>query len=175
MRCYGNKPNSFMQINPSGGIPVAIIKGKIITESNDIMNVLEQTFKTNPMYPINTIKLTRVNSLLQLERRVFSCWFNWLTSNNPDSTQMDELLQQVDSQLSIDSSGPYFLGEFSMIDIMFTPFLERMAASLPYYKGFESRTFKYPYLLKWYEAMDTRLTYSGLKSDYVSSLISDFL
>jgi glutathione S-transferase len=33
------------------------------------------------------------------------------------------------------SGGPYFLGEqFSMVDIMFTPFLERMAASLPYYK-----------------------------------------
>ena len=26
MRCYGDKPRSFMQINPSGGIPVAIVK-----------------------------------------------------------------------------------------------------------------------------------------------------
>ena len=26
MRCYGDKPRSFMQINPSGGIPVAVIK-----------------------------------------------------------------------------------------------------------------------------------------------------
>lgn len=26
MRCYGDKPRSFMQMNPSGGIPVAIIK-----------------------------------------------------------------------------------------------------------------------------------------------------
>lgn len=29
-----------------------------------------------------------------------------------------------------------------MVDIMFAPFLERMAASLPYYKGFKSRSDK---------------------------------
>lgn len=34
------------------------------------------------------------------------------------------------------TGGPYFLGsQLSMVDILFTPFLERMAASLPYYKG----------------------------------------
>ena len=26
MRCYGDKPASFMKMNPSGGIPVAIVK-----------------------------------------------------------------------------------------------------------------------------------------------------
>jgi glutathione S-transferase len=40
------------------------------------------------------------------------------------------------------SGGPYFLGEhFSMVDIMFTPFLERMAASLPYYKVYYTAQF----------------------------------
>lgn len=29
MRCYGDKPRSFMQINPSGGIPVAVIKVRV--------------------------------------------------------------------------------------------------------------------------------------------------
>ena len=33
MRCYGEKPRSFFALNPSGGIPVAIIKGKVIAES----------------------------------------------------------------------------------------------------------------------------------------------
>ena len=81
---------------------------------------------------------------------------------------MDEVLRRVDSELSR-SPGPYFLGaELSLVDIMFTPFLERMAASLPYYKGFEVRCNRYPHLLKWYEAMDSRPAYQGIKSDYVS-------
>lgn len=33
MRCFGEKPSSFYKINPSGGIPVARIKGRIISES----------------------------------------------------------------------------------------------------------------------------------------------
>ena len=33
--------------------------------------------------------------------------------------------------------------ELSMVDIMFAPFLERMAASLPYYKGFLVRDKRY--------------------------------
>jgi glutathione S-transferase len=49
--------------------------------------------------------------------------------------RMYTLLCCVCTQALRSSGGPYFLGEqFSMVDIMFTPFLERMAASLPYYK-----------------------------------------
>ena len=60
--------------------------------------------------------------------------------------------------------------ELSMVDIMFAPFLERMAASLPYYKGFIVRDKKYPNLLRWYENMDRRPSYVGIKSDYVRSV-----
>lgn len=79
---------------------------------------------------------------------------------------MDTLLRKVDSELS-QSVGPYFLGsDISLVDIKFIPFLERAAASLPYYKGFVVRDKKYPHLLKWFEAMDTRESYRGIKSDY---------
>lgn len=33
--------------------------------------------------------------------------------------------------------------------------------------GFQSRSTKYPHLLQWYDAMDSRETYKGIKSDYV--------
>lgn len=106
-----------------------------------------------------------------IQRQVFSCWFGWLTSSEGESgvRKMHALLQSVDRELSA-TVGPYFLGDkLSLVDIMFTPFLERMAASLPYYKGFESRSeAAYPHLYRWYVAMDQRPTYQGLKSDYVS-------
>lgn len=51
---------------------------------------------------------------------------------------MDRLFVEVDAALAAEG-GPYFLGDdISLVDIMFTPFLERMAASLPYYKVGES-------------------------------------
>eukprot|EP01042_Synura_sphagnicola_P000261 gene261-270_t len=85
------------------------------------------------------------------------------------STGMDTVLRQVDLELA-KTPGPYFLGDdISLVDIMYTPFLERMAASLPYFKGFVVRGDAYPHLKRWYEAMDTRETYQGIKSDYVAA------
>ena len=81
---------------------------------------------------------------------------------------MTAVLRQLDSELAM-SGGPYILGaSLSFVDLLFVPFLERMAASLPYFKGFESRSLRFPALLKWYEAMDGRPAYQGIKSDYVS-------
>ena len=43
-------------------------------------------------------------------------------------------------RLPLPLQGPYFLGsELSLVDITFTPMLERMAASLAYYKGMYMR------------------------------------
>lgn len=165
MRCYGEKPKEFFRISPSGGIPVAIVKGKVIGESNDIINIIEKEYTNyKRLRPDNP----RIPSLLKLERKAFSIWFSWLTSrgNTSERNDMDSVLKQVDYELSV-TEGSYFLGDdVSIVDVMFTPFLERMAASLPYYKGFECRCDKYPHLLRWYEAMDTRDSYIGIKSDY---------
>jgi len=174
MRCYGDKPQSFYQLSPSGGIPVAIIKGRVISESDDIMTALEENYPTfKPlMPPANSPEYARARGLFQLERKVFNSWFTWLTSRagKEAANEMDSLLKKVDSELAL-SKGPYFLGDdISLVDIKFAPFLERMAASLPYYKGFVVRDKKYPNLLKWYEAMDTRDSYQGIKSDYYTHI-----
>ena len=44
----------------------------------------------------------------------------------------------VDEELGA-TPGPYFLSEFGLVDITFAPFLERIAASVCYYKGFAVR------------------------------------
>ena len=46
------------------------------------------------------------------------------------------VMQTVDEQLAAEG-GPLFLGEdVSLVDLVFAPFLERIVASMPYYKGF---------------------------------------
>ena len=170
LRCYGEKTKEFLQVSPRGMLPVGIVKGQTICESNDIMSALESYFpEHNPLLPTkktNPELYRQVTPLLQLERKSFSVWFSWLTGGRDMSRQMDSVLQEIDGELA-SNEGPYFLGEmFSLVDIMFAPFLERMSASLPYFKGFESRSSQYPHLLKWYEAMDSRPSYLGIKSDY---------
>eukprot|EP01041_Mallomonas_annulata_P002710 gene2710-5335_t len=174
LRCYGEKPQAFLRIQPNGMLPVAMIKGRLISESNVIMQALEDNFpNNNPLLPsAGNPQEPRVAGLLRLERQVFSIWFSWLTSSRDSSRSMDEVIREVDAELG-KTSGPYFLGEkLSLVDVMFTPFLERMAASLPYYKGFTVRDNRYPNLLRWYEAMDSREAYRGIKSDYIGNCYS---
>lgn len=45
-------------------------------------------------------------------------------------------MDKIDEELGADG-GPFFLGaQLSLIDCVFGPMLERIAASIPYYKGF---------------------------------------
>lgn len=173
LSCYGDKSPEFFRVSPSGQLPVAEINGRLVSESNTIMSVLEEEFPSHKplLPPAGSKEREKVPGLLRLERRVFGSWFSWLTSRaggGGAAAEMHGLFLEVDAALQA-SGGPYFLGsDISFVDVMFTPFLERMAASLPYFKGFQCRCATYPHLLKWYEAMDTRPAYVGIKSDYYS-------
>eukprot|EP00878_Enallax_costatus_P017108 GHUV01017963.1.p1 GENE.GHUV01017963.1~~GHUV01017963.1.p1 ORF type:complete len:518 (+),score=110.16 GHUV01017963.1:223-1554(+) len=172
MRCYGDKPPEFMAKVPSGLLPVLEIDGRIITESAVIMNLLEEMYPNNTplMPPKGSPQRTRADNLMRLERRFFSDWLNWLCSGwNQQSAQaqLEKTLQAICQELQAEG-GPYFLGsDISLVDITFAPMLERAAASLCYYKGFIMRgAGKYPALEAWFDAMESRETYLGTKSDH---------
>ena len=61
--------------------------------------------------------------------------------------------------------GPYFLDNFGTVDVIFTPYVERMNASLYYYKGYSLREVN-PRFSAWFDAMETRSTYRGTQSDF---------
>mmetsp|Transcript_111338 Transcript_111338/g.359294 ORF Transcript_111338/g.359294 Transcript_111338/m.359294 type:complete len:365 (+) Transcript_111338:685-1779(+) len=57
--------------------------------------------------------------------------------------------------------------EVSMPECHFASFLERMAASLAYFKGFQMRqNLKFPNLEAWFKALEARDSYKGLAGDF---------
>lgn len=171
MNCYGDKPPWFWAMQPSGGIPVLKLDGKVIKESNDIVRALGEAFPESALLPrANEAKMARVSPLMQLEREAFSAWFRWLPSaanHGANSVNMQSVLGRVDDELRL-GGGPFFLGEeLSLVDAFFAPFLERMAASLPYYKGMRLRgEAAYPAIEAWFVAMEARPSYRHIQSDY---------
>jgi len=193
MRCYGDKPASFLRLNPSGTLPAAVIEGRELTDSSDIVRALEATFPETPMMPPeDTRARVLADQLLRLERGVFSAWMRHVTSGwNDDENRMgvELALQAVEDALA-STPGPYFLGAraegatedeaspnddgFSYVDIAFAPFLERLAASELYFKGMAVRAppgdgRPWPYLNAWYDAMESRPTYYSTRSDFYTS------
>jgi glutathione S-transferase len=78
--------------------------------------------------------------------------------------QFQETAKMVEKALA-DTPGPYFMEEFGIADVVFTPYVERMSASLYYYKGYNLRK-ENPHLGAWFDAMETRETYRGTQSDF---------
>lgn len=169
MFCYGDKEDWYKRVVPSGMLPALELDGKVITESDVILLSLEKTF--GPIY--KSLDSPESVQLRKLERYIFRAWCGWLCYPSYSATDEEEgraqfisALEMVNQALSV-HQGPYFLAEFSEVDLIFTPYIERMLASLYAYKGFNMRDEKrFPHLVEWFAAMETRSTYRGTQSDF---------
>ena len=167
MFCYGKKERWYKRKVPSGMLPAIELDGRIITESDDILLALEQDFG-----PLGwSMEDPSVLPLRRLERLLFRAWCAWLCTPSRSSEQeqrhrkqFTDVVAKVEEALA-STPGPYFLNEFGVVDVIFTPYVERMNASLYYYKGYSLRESN-PRLAAWFEAMESRPTYCGTQSDF---------
>jgi glutathione S-transferase len=167
MFCYGKKESWYKRKVPSGMLPALELDGRMITESDDILMALEQVY--GPLF--KGMNDPQVIPLRQLERLLFRAWCSWLCyptrSQKQDQYSREQFIQvmeKVEAALA-STTGPYFLEEFSTVDVIFTPYVERMNASLYYYKGYSMREENLCFSA-WFEAMESRSTYRGTQSDF---------
>lgn len=167
MFCYGEKERWYLQKVPSGMLPALEFQGRTLTESDSILLALEKSFGVLGW----GMEDPRVLPLRRLERQLFRAWCNWLCSpaRSPQEdhyrrTQFQTVVDQVESAFA-PTPGPYFLEDFSTADVVFVPYVERMNASLYYYKGYSLRE-QNPRLAAWFDALETRPTYRGTQSDF---------
>jgi glutathione S-transferase len=167
MFCYGEKETWYKRKVPSGMLPALELDGRIITESDDILIALERTFGSLGLGMTDPT----VHPLRQLERLLFRVWCAWLCYPNRSSQdnqrsreQFTGVVAQVEAALGR-TPGTYFLEHFGTADVIFTPYVERMNASLYYYKGYSLRE-ENPRLAAWFDAMESRPTYRGTQSDF---------
>jgi glutathione S-transferase len=167
MFCYGQKESWYKRKVPSGMLPAIELDGRIVTESDDILIALEQKFG-----PLGLgMSDPQVLTLRQLERLLFRAWCSWLcyptSSARKEELSREQFISAVAKveQALAQTTGPYFLEVFGTADVIFTPYVERMNASLYYYKGYSLRE-ENPQLAAWFAAMESRPTYRGTQSDF---------
>ena len=181
MRSYGDKPKWFLDKVPSGLLPVIELDGRMITESLVIMQILDETFPDRPLLPAADGELARANSLLKLERELFGWWcqltFRPSGPFGGGSQQgFEECLDKVEAALGgadpSSPSSPWLLdvphGGPSLVDLQYVSHVERMAASVLYWKGLDIRNQmdRWPRLERWFRAFESRPAYLATKSDY---------
>ena len=167
MFCYGKKESWYKRKVPSGMLPAIELDGRIIKESDDILIALEKVFG-----PLNqSMRDRNVFPLRQLERLLFRAWSSWLCypvispqQERRNREQFTGVVAKVEEALASTPS-PYFLDTFGTVDVIFTPYVERMNASLYYYKGYSLRE-ENPHFKEWFAAMESREPYRGTQSDF---------
>ncbi|QVL53855.1 MAG: glutathione S-transferase family protein [Cyanobium sp. M30B3] len=167
MFCYGEKEAWFKRLVPSGMLPALALDGRLVTESDRILEELERAFGSLGPGMADPAVLP----LRRLERQLFRAWCQWLCvpHGSRGDAQAGEQFRQwatVMEQALAASGGPFLLGaELGTADLVFVPYVERMNASLAYYKGYLLRQ-EHPGIDRWFRALEQRSTYRGTQSDF---------
>jgi glutathione S-transferase len=167
MFCYGEKEGWYVRLVPSGMLPALELDGRLITESDRILEALEASFGSlGPgMHDSAVLPLRR------LERELFRAWCEWLCyPHHPASdARARDRFRQLAGALERELErrpGAFLLGDQpGTADLVFVPYVERMNASLAYYKGFLLRR-EHPALDRWFRGLEQRSTYLGTQSDF---------
>ena len=175
MFCYGQKETWFLDKVRSGKLPAIEFKGQIVTESDDIVAFLENEFGALGSF----ITSSHLKKTKELEREIFRAWCNWLCresvnfiDNSFRKKRFKESISKFDEILGESESGfidPAESTSSELVpgigDIIFIPYMERMNASLSYYKGFNLRS-NYRYIDKWLTLFEGTSTYRGTQGDF---------
>lgn len=176
MRSYGDKPAWFLSKVPNGLLPAIEVDGKFMTDSLPIMQVLDGTFDeegTPMMIPPPGAERQRASELLSLERELFGTWCQLTFAPGKGLMDRNErnflsTLQRVEAALG-QTDGPWFLASEhpTLVDLQYVSHVERMLASVLYWKGMQLRTSgDFPNLDRWLRAFEERPSYLATKSDY---------
>jgi len=174
MRCYGDKERWYLKKVPSGMLPAIEIQNQVITESDDILLVLEKIY--GPLgKPLNE---QQVLGHRRLERELFSSWCNWLCRHSLFQVQEEKkkdsfknIAKKLEKELQRNASG--WLTPISTeqgerpgsADVIFIPYIERMNASLAYYKGYSLRE-EHPFINIWLKNLEQLDEYRGTQGDF---------
>ncbi len=167
MVCYGEKEPWFLRLVPSGMLPALELDGRLITESDRILEALEAAF--GPLG--RPLADPQVLALRKLERLLFRAWCQWLCvpglgerGEHLAADAFESLATAMDEALET-RPGPFFFEDLSSADLVFVPYVERMNASLAYYKGYLLRQ-RHGAIDRWFRALEQRSAYLGSQSDF---------
>lgn len=175
MYCYGKKEKWYLEKVNSGKLPAIELKGQIVTESDHIISFLEKEYGTLG----SSIFSNKIEKLRRIERDIFRAWCEWLCredfifiESSIKKTKLKQTLKKLEDLITNSTTG--YLDPINEKpdptkpgtgDIIFIPYLERLNASLCYYKGFSLRE-EFPGINKWLTLFENLSTYTGTQGDF---------
>ncbi|KDP29054.1 hypothetical protein JCGZ_16443 [Jatropha curcas] len=153
---YGEK------VYPANKVPSLEHNGKVTGESLDLIKYLDSNFEGESLLPDDPAKKEFAEELFSYTDTFTSIV---LTSfKGKAAEEAGPAFDYLENALHKFDDGPFFLGQFSLVDIAYAPFVER-------FQAFLSEVFKYditagrPKLAAWIEEINKIEAYKQTKRD----------
>lgn len=168
-----NKPKWYTDLVPTALVPAAKIEGEVVYESKHILLALEAKFGES-LLPEDAVEKAVAQHWIEAEEPIGfqEIAYKFLLGTPTDANELAALqaefetkLDQLEQMLG-EYPGAYFLSTFSLVDILFSPHLDRLADNLPVYRGYSIKgNPRFPNLNAWFEALRQRPAYHRVRSD----------
>ncbi|GAP99796.1 glutathione S-transferase family protein [Leptolyngbya sp. NIES-2104] len=166
-----HKPKWYTDLVPSGLVPAIEISDTIVCESKDILLALESQFQDSPLLPIDPEENSVAYQMIEDAETngAKELGYKFMMGMSDDSTgaqaafeaKLDDLEQALANY-----PGSYFLSTFSLVDILYAPHLDRLAAGLPVYRNYHIKgNPRFPNLNAWFATLDQRSAFQRVKTD----------
>ncbi|MBU7583128.1 MAG: glutathione S-transferase N-terminal domain-containing protein [Nostoc sp. TH1S01] len=169
-----NKPKWYTDLVPTTLVPAAKIEGELVYESKDILLALEARFPSPSLLPEDPEENAVARQWVEdAETNGFrNLAYKFLRETPIDADELANLQADFETSLyELEQNlgkypGPYFLSTLSLVDIMYSPHLDRLAANLPVYRGYHIKgNPRFPRINAWFAALNERPAYHRVRSD----------
>ncbi|CAN8312589.1 unnamed protein product [Cochlearia groenlandica] len=141
-----DKPKWFLAINPQGKVPVLKIKEKWISDSDIIVNVLEQN------YPDPSLKTPQ--KFTSIGSNIFTKFVTFLKSKDSNDGTEQALIHELEALENHlkkhHQDGPFIAGErVTDVDLSLAPKLYHLEVALGHFKSWSVPGASLPYVVKY--------------------------
>ncbi|KAM5559953.1 glutathione S-transferase L3-like [Rosa sericea] len=159
-----NRPAWYKEkVYPENKVPALEHNGKIIGESLDLIKYVDSNFEGPSLFPKDPEKAKFGEELISHVGTFTGALYTAFKANDTVK-QADAQFDYLENALKKFDDGPFFLGQFSLADIAYIPFVER-------FQSFLSEVWKYdiaagrPKLAAWLEEINKIDAYKVTKTD----------
>ncbi|XP_043697895.1 protein IN2-1 homolog B-like isoform X1 [Telopea speciosissima] len=158
-----NRPTWYKEkVYPQNKVPSLEHNNEIRGESLDLVKYIDSHFEGPALLPDDPAKKKFAEELLSYSDTFVGTVYGSVKAN--PNADVGAVFDYVETALSKFDDGPFFLGQFSEVDIAYAPFIERFEPLLLDLKNYDITTGR-PKLAAWIEEVNKIEAYKQTKVD----------
>ncbi|XP_068669501.1 protein IN2-1 homolog B-like [Aristolochia californica] len=160
-----NRPSWYKEkVYPENKVPALEHNNEVRGESLDLVKYINENFEGPHLLPDDPAKVEFAEELIAYSDKFTAAFRDALVSKQDIENQIRDVLDHLEHSLAKFYDGPFFLGQFSMVDILYVPFIERYGPLILDVWKYDIMAGR-PKLVSWFEEMNKIEAYTETKYD----------